>query len=645
MSPTEQQTASPGDAEVPAEPEAPDELALGAEFAEATREQWRDLVAGVLRKAGRQELPDPVENALRTVVATGVSVAPLYTAEDAGDLPASVGLPGLPPFVRGARAGAAGVTAAGGADVEVPGGWDVRQRHADPDVAATREAIAADLENGVSSLWLVLGEGAIPVGSLGEVLTDVLLDLAPVTVQGGSGEAQRAAEAFLDLVDGRTDLAPGGCLGLDPLGVQAATGQQQDLGGLADLARRAQVHPGLRSIVVDGTVFADAGASAVEELGCALAAGVAYLRALTGSTDGRRGLSVDEAFGQLEFRFSASADQFTTIAGLRAARRLWDRVGEASGAAPEARAQRQHAVTSDVMVTRHDPWVNMLRTTVAAFAAGVGGADVVTVQPFDAALGLPDPFSRRIARNTQALLVEEAHLARVLDPAGGSWYVESLTDDLARAAWSLFTEIERAGGLSAALESGLVAERIGAAWAERSQRLARRTDAITGVSEFANPTEVLPSRRPAAEVLPAAPGGLPRVRAAAAFEELRDRAEAQQPRPAVYLATLGPIARHTARASFAANLFQAGGLLTPSGDGAAGLAEAGTTVACVCGTDKDYAESAAGLVAELRAGGATSVWLAGKPDLQVDGVDGYVYAGCDALAALRTAHEQLGVQS
>jgi methylmalonyl-CoA mutase len=135
------------------------------------------------------------------------------------------------------------------------------------------------------------------------------------------------------------------------------------------------------------------------------------------------------------------------------------------------------------------------------------------------------------------------------------------------------------------------------------------------------------------------------VRAAAAFEELRDRAEAQQPRPAVYLATLGPIARHTARASFAANLFQAGGLLTPSGDGAAGLAEAGTTVACVCGTDKDYAESAAGLVAELRAGGATSVWLAGKPDLQVDGVDGYVYAGCDALAALRTAHEQLGVQS
>jgi methylmalonyl-CoA mutase len=635
MSSTDQQTASP-EGGPPAEPEAPEVLELAGEFPAASRAQWRDLVAGVLRKAGHDELPDPVEEALRRTVATGVTVAPLYTAEDAGDLPVSAGVPGLPPFVRGARAGAAGVTVAGGADADVPGGWDVRQRHADPDVAVTREAIAADLENGVSSLWLVLGEGAVPVEALGDVLAGVYLDLAPVTVQGGPA----AAEAFLSLVEGRTDLAPGGCLGLDPLGLQAATGQAQDLSGLADLARRAQAHrvgsrPALRTVVVDGTVFADAGASAVEELGCAVASGVAYLRALT---DG--GLSVDEAFGQLEFRFSASADQFTTIAALRAARRLWDRVGEASGAAPEARGQRQHAVTSSVMTTKHDPWVNMLRTTVACFAAGVGGADVVTVQPFDAALGLPDAFARRIARNTQTLLVEEGHLARVLDPAGGSWYVESLTEDLAQAAWAWFTEIERAGGLAAALESGLVGERIGAAWTERAERLAHRTDAITGVSEFPNPTEVLPERRPAAA--PPA-GGLPRVRAAAAFEELRDRVEAVQPRPQVYLATLGSVARHTARAGFAANLFGAGGLQTPAGDGVEGFAEAGTTVACICGTDKDYAAGAADLAAQLRSAGAGQVWLAGSPSLGVDGVDGYVYAGCDALDVLTTVLGQLGI--
>ncbi|GAA3154402.1 methylmalonyl-CoA mutase family protein [Blastococcus jejuensis] len=629
MSPPDQQTGHDGaattgaaDAAVPAEHEVPDELTLAAGFDAATRDEWRELVAGVLRKAGREDLPDPVEDALRAPVATGVSVAPLYTADDAGDLPTAVGVPGLPPFVRGGAA--AGAVVEGG----TPAAWDIRQRHAHPDVATTKEAIAADLENGVTSLWLVLGEGAIPVDSLGDVLSDVLLDLAPVAVSGGPS----AAEAFLALVEGRTDLARGGSLGLDPLGVHAAGGQQQDLAGLADVARRAAAHAGLRTVVVDATVYADAGASAVEELGCSLAAGVAYLRALT-----EGGLSVDEAFGQVEFRYSASADQFTTMAALRAARRLWDRVGEVSGASPEARAQRQHAVTSSVMTTKHDPWVNMLRTTVACFAAGVGGADAVTVQPFDAALGLPDSFSRRIARNTQNLLVEEGHLARVLDPAGGSWYVESLTESLAQAAWEWFTEIERAGGLVAALDSGLVRDRIAAAWDERAQRLATRTDAITGVSEFPNLAEQLPLREPAASVLPS--GGLPRVRAAQEFEALRDAADGQR----VYLATIGPIAKHTARATFAGNLFQAGGLETPSGDGTEGFADAGTTVACICGTDKDYAEHAAALAKELREAGATHVWLAGKTE--VDGVDGHVFAGCDALDVLRTVHEQLGVKA
>jgi methylmalonyl-CoA mutase len=625
MSPPDARSDAPAttDAEVPAEHEVPDELTLAAEFDAVPRDQWRELVAGVLRKAGREDLPDPVEDALRVPVATGVTVAPLYTAEDAGELPTAVGVPGLAPFVRGARAGG---------DPAVPAGWDIRQRHAHPDVATTKDAIAADLENGVTSLWLVLGDGAIPVDALGDVLSDVLLDLAPVSLSGGPA----AAEAFLSLVEGRTDLAPGSSLGLDPLGLHAASGEAQDLTGLADLARRAAGHsvgrpgPALRTVVVDATVFADAGASAVEELGCSIAAGVAYLRALT---DG--GLSVDEAFAALEFRYAASADQFTAIAGLRAARRLWDRVGEVSGASAEVRGQRQHAVTSSVMTTKHDPWVNLLRTTVACFAAGVGGADAVTVQPFDAALGLPDSFSRRIARNTQNLLVEEGHLARVLDPAGGSWYVESLTDSLAQAAWDWFTEIERAGGLPAALDSGLVRDRIAAAWDARARRLATREDAITGVSEFPNLAEKLPSRDPAPDVRPT--GGLPRVRAAAPFEELRDRAGGRK----VYLATIGPIARHTARATFAANLFQAGGLETPSGDGASGFADAGTTVACICGTDKDYASEAAGLVEELKKAGAAHVWLAGKTE--VDGVDGRVFAGCDALDVLRTVHDHLGL--
>ncbi|MGY1923125.1 methylmalonyl-CoA mutase subunit beta [Modestobacter sp. SYSU DS0903] len=630
MSSPDQQAGRPA-GPPPAEPETPEELALAAGFPDATREQWRELVAGVLRKSGAGELPDPVEDALRQTVATGVSVAPLYTAEDVADLPAAVGVPGLPPFVRGSRV--ASVPAADG-ELTVPGGWDVRQRHADPDVARTREAIAADLENGVTSLWLVLGGGAVPVEALGEVLADVYLDLAPVTLQGGAA----AAEAFLALVEGRTDSglvpAPGGSLGLDPLGVQAATGEQQDLTGLAALARRAPA--GWRTVVADGTVFADAGGSVVEELGCAIAAGVAYLRALT-----EGGLGVEDAFGQLEFRLSAGVDQFTTIAALRAARRLWHRVGEASGVAAGHRAMRQHAVTSSVMITRHGAAVNMLRTTVACFAAGVGGADVVTVQPFDAALGLPDAFARRIARNTQTLLLEEGSVGRVLDPAGGSWYVEALTESVAQAAWAWFTEVERAGGLPAALASGLVGDRIDTAWSARQDRVAHRTDAVTGVTEFPDPAEVRPSRRPDPGRPPSGPGGLPRVRTAERFEALRDAVEATEPRPGVYLATLGPVARHTARAGFATNLFAAGGLRTPSGDGAAGFAGAGTTVACICGTDRDYAESGAALAEELRAAGATQVWLAGTAD--VAGVDGHLSTGCDALAVLTTVLDQLGI--
>ena len=234
--------------------------------------------------------------------------------------------------MRGSRAGG---------DPAAPGGWDVRQRHAHPDPAVTKEAIAADLENGVTSLWLVVGDGAIAVDALGDVLSDVLLDLAPVTLEGGLA----AAEAFLALVEGRTDLAAGGSLGLDPLGWQAAPASAQDLTGLADVARRAAAHEGLRTVVVDATVFADAGASAVEEWAARSPPG-AYLRALT-----EGGLSVDEAFAHWSSATPPSADQFTTIAGLRAARRLWDRVGEVSGAPPDARAQRQHAVTSSVMTT------------------------------------------------------------------------------------------------------------------------------------------------------------------------------------------------------------------------------------------------------------------------------------------------------
>jgi methylmalonyl-CoA mutase len=605
------------------------ELALAAEFPTPSREQWRGLVEGVLRKSGA----DP--DSLISTTYDGITVQPLYTAQDAPDVPP--GFPGLPPFLRGGRP-----------QGSVDGGWDVRQRHADPDPVATGRAVLSDLENGVGSLWLRVGTGALPVSALDDVLAGVHLDLAPVVLDAGA-EFREAADALLAVFDDRA-LPPAevrGNLGADPLGVLARTGGAPDVAEAADLTVRAlRRFPHLRTIAVDALPHHDAGGSDAQELGASLAAGVTHLRALLDA-----GLSVDRACGVLEFRLAATADQFLTIAKFRAARRLWARVAEVCGASVPARAQAQHAVTSSAMMTRRDPWVNVLRTTIACFGAGLGGADAVTVQPFDAAIGLPDAFSRRVARNTQAVLLEESHLAEVIDPAGGSWYVERLTDDLARAAWAWFQEIEAAGGLPAALASGLVADRLAATREARAANLADRTDAITGVSEFPHLDEKPVVRAPAPEE---PGGGLPRVRHAEPYEALRDRSDAvlaaTGSRPAVFLATLGPVAAHTARASFAANLFQAGGIATPDAgptDSVAAVVErfraSGATVACLCGSESSYAELAAPAAAALREAGARRVLLAGKPSPERAGVDEFVFTGCPALEVLDHTYDALGV--
>jgi methylmalonyl-CoA mutase len=620
-----------------------DGLSLAAEFPDATREQWQLLVQGVLRRAGKDGLSGTAaEEALSTELEDGLTTRPLYTA---GDGPAPAGLPGFPPYLRGGRPEGTAVS-----------GWDVRQRHADPDPERSGEAVLADLENGVTSLWFVVGDGGIPVEGLGDALRGVHLDLAPVILEPGDAFEAAAAELFR-LAAERGVPAGGlrGALGADPLGFFARTGREA---GLADrtataaalAARCHRGHPGVRALVVDGLPYHEAGGSPAEELGCTLATGVAYLRELTAA-----GLPVDTACSQLEFRFAATADQFLTIAKLRAARRLWARVAEVSGV-PASAAQRQHAVTSPVMMTRRDPWVNMLRATVACLGAGVGGADAVTVLPFDSALGLPDAFARRIARNTSSILLEESHLARVVDPAGGSWYVERLTDDLARAAWAWFQEIERAGGQAAALSSGLVAGRLAATWERRSGDLAHRREPVTGVSEFPHLAEQ-PVERDAAPAGPS--GGLPRVRRDEAYEALRARSDAHLAatgfRPRVFLAALGPAAAHTARVTFAANLFQAGGIepvhdpATVDAESAAGaFARSGARAVCLCSSDTVYAEQAEAVAAALKAAGAVRVFLAGRPGERGEaylraGVDTFVAAGGDAVAVLSCALDDLGV--
>nr|WSX23903.1 methylmalonyl-CoA mutase subunit beta [Streptomyces tubercidicus] len=629
------------------------ELPLAAAFPDADRAQWQRLVEGVLRKSGVTEATGPAaEDVLSTDLQDGIRIRPLYTAEDGT---AALGHPGFPPFVRAGRP--EGTTVAG---------WDVRQRQVHTDPQRANEAILADLENGVTSLWLTVGDGGVPVAGLEQALRGVYLDLAAVALDAGADFAAAAEELLrLYAASGAPLREAAGCLGADPLGLLARTGDDAklrlQLESAARMAARCTADaPGVRALAVDALPYHEAGGSAAEELGTSLATGVAYLRQLTGA-----GLGIDDACRQLEFRYAATADQFLTIAKLRAARRLWARVAEVCGASPAASAQRQHAVTSTVMMTRRDPWVNMLRTTVAGLSAGVGGADAVTVLPFDAALGLPDAFARRIARNTQSVLLDESHLSKVIDPAGGSWYVESLTQELAGAAWAWFQEIERAGGQAAALRSGMIADRLAATWERRTEDLAHRREPVTGVSEFPHLAEPPVHREPAPKPIgwgsprTKSGGGLPRVRRDDAYERLRSRSDAHlaahDARPKVFLAALGPVATHTARVAFAANLFQAGGIETvqePAAVDAESVAEAfarsGARIACLCASDAVYGEQAVAVAAALKSAGALRVHLAGKPGERRDefaaaGVDSFVFTGCDAVEVLSSAMDVMEV--
>ncbi|MFE3103355.1 methylmalonyl-CoA mutase family protein [Nocardia tengchongensis] len=592
---------------------------------------WRKGVAGVLAKARRvdaSELPDEPEKLLAVTTYDGLTVNPLYTRRD--ELPEQP-LPGQFPYVRG-----------GDATRDVHRGWFVSQKFAGADAKAVNADILFALDNGVSAVQLGVAERGVPVEGLPTALKGLLFELAPLTLDAGPAANEAAAQLFSVLdayaaantktLTSREDIRVS--LGATPLTSLFAGTSAIDLDGAVALAQQAVARPEtVRAITVCGIAFHNAGASDAQELGAAVAAGLEYLRSLTDA-----GADIVDALGQLEFRFAATDDQFETVAKFRAARRLWARVAHVCGA-PAAGNAPQQAVTSAAMMSQRDPWVNMLRTTLAAFGAGVGGADIVTVLPFDAALPageleVSQAFSERMARNTQLLLLEESRLGHVQDPGAGSWYVESLTDELAAKAWEFMQEIEAAGGYLEALQSGLLAERIGTTKAQRDSDVAHRKTAVTGVNEFPNLGE-----KPLSEAARADQAS----RYGAAFEALRNRSDAylaaNGARPQVRLVPLGPVSENNVRVTFSTNLLASGGIEA--------VTETGPSIAVLCGSDKRYGTDAAAAVEELRAAGVTTVLLAGPEKAVADLTgaqrpDGFVTARMDAVAALSGLLEKLG---
>lgn len=619
----------------------PDEvLPLAADFPARTHEEWQGLAAKVVnrgRAEGAQSTGEQAEESLTYTTVDGLTIKPLY-ARFAGEEVPPTGYPGEMPFTRGT----------GPRPSDTP--WDVRALHDDSDAQVTKDAVLLDLERGVTSVWLEVGAHAVAADDVAGVLADVMLDLAPVVVS--SDDDQRAAADALLAVFRERRLTPeraAGGLGYDPLVFAARHGGEPDTAPMVEAARTCLAEfPQVRAVTVDTRLYHDAGAGDVDELGVAIATGIAHVRTLV-----EAGLSPADAFSQVDFRVSATADQFVTIARLRALRRLWARVGEELGVPEELRGARQHAVSSRRMISRDDPWVNILRGTMACFAASAGGAEAITVLPFDTAWGLPDAFARRVARNTQLLLAQESNVGRVADPAGGSPFVEELTDELARAGWAWMQEIEAAGGMAAALAGGLVADRIAATADERARRLATRDLPLTGVSSFPNPTEPALERRPRPEV-PVEGAFAPR-RDSREYEELRDASRAFEAAhgsaPAVPLLCLGTRRDFGARETFTTSVLGAAGLTAPQLVGSveeltAALAEQDSPVAILCSSPKQYAQAGHDVARAAREAGVRALYIAGKADElgeHAGDVDGECRVGSDVLALLRSVQSELGV--
>jgi methylmalonyl-CoA mutase len=614
------------------------DLPLAVDFASADYDDWRKLVDGVLKGAPFEKLAGKTSDGLR--------IEPIYRrAKDATPV---AGRPAAAP-------------------------WQVMQRIDHPDAGAANAQALQDLENGATGLTLVFSGASGPAGfglestpeAIEKIFDGIFID-AGIAIELQVGAPSRMAATHIAQYIKRKGISPAACdirFGRDPIGACAVSGSSPlawpefvpaVTGSIKNLAAMGFKGP---FAVADGRVIHAAGGSEAQELAFVLATGVAYLRALESA-----GVALEEAHGMIYARLAADADQFLTLAKFRALRLLWARIEQASGLAPKPLFIT--AETAWRMLTQRDPYVNMLRATMATFSAGLGGANAITVLPHTLALGLPDPFARRVARNTQLVLLEESNVAKVSDPAAGSGGIETLTRQLCDTAWSMFQDIEKAGGVFASLTQGLIQRKVAATRAARQTDIAKRKMVLTGASEFPNlheahvavldvrPVALAPSEAPAIKF-----DALTPMRLAEPFERLRDRSDevlkASGARPRVFLANLGTAADFTARATFAKNFFETGGIEAVDTSGftdpaalAAAFKSAGAAFACLCSSDKIYAAQAVDAAQALQGAGARHIYLAGRPGdqeaaLREAGVGDFIFAGGDALAMLEQAWRRM----
>lgn len=608
---------------------------LFTEFPPVPTEKWEEVITADLKGAD-------YERKLVWKTGEGFNVRPYYRAENLEGIKFLGSQAGEFPYVRGTHA---------------HNRWRVHQT---VSVVCPKEANAEALKilnAGVDSLGFCIASADFSAADLDMLLKDICIPAVEITFCGE--KMANVAELVLAKVEkegiAKEDVRIAFCIdplvkGLSSKGDFCSPNGEKCIARIVELIHKTKEYKHVRIVTVAGQTFGNSGSTIVEELAFTLSAGHDYLVRLTDA-----GLDVDAAARKLRFSFSVSSNYFMEIAKFRAARMLWANIVKGYGPAKNCACKMQiHAETSRWNQTVYDPYVNMLRGTTEAMSATIAGVHSLEVMPFDASFENPTEFSKRIARNVELLLKNESHFDQVVDPAGGSYYVENLTQSIAAEAWKLFLEIEEKGGYTEAYKAGLIVERIKASAAAKDKNIATRRQTLLGANQFPNFTEVAPKEITAEAVTrPAAEGNvLTPYRGAMAFEAMRLHVDRSGKQPKAFMLTCGNLAMARARAQFSCNFFACAGIRVQDNtffksieEGVKAALESKAEIVVVCASDDDYAE-AAPKVKELLAGKAILV-VAGAPacapELEAQGITNFISVKSNVLETLKFYLKEMGI--
>ena len=619
-------------------------LNLKASFPPPSYDEWLAAVNESLKGAD-------FDKVMKTKTEEGIVLQPIYRRADIAGLAFTDSVPGSAPYLRGNNP-----------QRFLQEGWLIAQSHSEKDLKKLNAEILEELNLGLTSVNISLEEGLKfeTLADLEAALQGVILEAAPLFVQLGIADI-----AFLQLLEAYAqkhgiDLANLECgVGIDITGEFAQKGSlpfslEETWKKMLDAVKwNLEKAPKNRLISIDATVYEAAGASAVQELAFALSTAIGYIQGLQNA-----GFEIDKLAPMFQVKLSLGSNFFMEIAKLRAFRLIWAQMIKAFGGSEASQKVWIHGKTARFNKSIYDNYVNVLRTSTEGFAGVIGGVDSLEIDCFDRLRGESDEFSRRMARNQQVILKEEAHFGKVIDPAGGCYYIENLSNDLAEKAWTLMQEIEAAEGMVRSLRAGRIHDYLDKAAQSRIDAANKRKSVFVGVNMYANPLEKAanPSKPEPAVELPKAAildkGPLPKRRAMEAVENLRMRIEASPAQKQIFLMTMGSVAEFKARADFANGFFQVAGfeVMYPQGFSTVNEAvdaalKSGANAICICSTDENYVQLVPEICEKLK--GMTMI-LAGYPTDQIEaykeyGISSFIHIRADLVSTLAELAVQMEV--